>query len=150
MRLYTFPYARASTLNQLKCISPALGRSLRLTHGCWTWHLCITDGLSVAQCSLGHVIGIGYSDTISVAWSDRAGHLAAGGVASVSVSGVQSPPDPRWLSVPLLVYILSLSQSIKNKLTNIYIYTVHRIISLQGCEWTLPTFPPCFNSYQLK
>ena len=28
----TFPCARASTLNQLKCISPALGRSLRLTH----------------------------------------------------------------------------------------------------------------------
>ena len=28
------------------------------THGCWNWPLCIPDGLSVVQCSLGHVIGI--------------------------------------------------------------------------------------------
>ena len=28
------------------------------THRCWNWHLCIPDGLSVVQCSLGHVIGI--------------------------------------------------------------------------------------------
>ena len=32
--------------------------------------------------------------TISVAWSDCAGHLAAGGVASVRRSWVQSPPGP--------------------------------------------------------
>ena len=28
------------------------------THGCWNWHVCISDGLSVVQCSLGHAIGI--------------------------------------------------------------------------------------------
>ena len=46
------------------------------THGCWNWHLCIQDGLSVVQCSLGHIIGILFIDTISVTWSDRAGKLA--------------------------------------------------------------------------
>ena len=35
------------------------------------------------QCSLGHVIGVAFFDAISVAWSERAGQLAAGGVASV-------------------------------------------------------------------
>ena len=30
------------------------------TDRCWNWHLCIPDGLSVVQCSLGHVIGIVY------------------------------------------------------------------------------------------
>ena len=28
------------------------------THGCWNWHLCFPDGLSVVQCSLGHVNGV--------------------------------------------------------------------------------------------
>ena len=41
-----------------------------ITQGCWNWHLCIPDGLSVFQCSLRHVIGIVFFDTISVAWSD--------------------------------------------------------------------------------
>ena len=27
------------------------------THGVWNWHLCIPDGLSVVQCSIGHVMG---------------------------------------------------------------------------------------------
>ena len=62
---------------------------------CWNWHPCIPDGLSVVQCSLGHVIGIVFIDTISVAWSERAGQLAAGGVASVWSSWERSPPDPR-------------------------------------------------------
>ena len=26
-------------------------------HSCWNWHLCISDGLSVVQCILGHAIG---------------------------------------------------------------------------------------------
>ena len=30
------------------------------THRCWNWHLCIPDGLSVVQCSLGHVIGVAF------------------------------------------------------------------------------------------
>ena len=59
------------------------------------WHLCIPDGLSVVQCSHGHVIGIAFFGAISVAWSVRAGQLAAGGVASVWRSWVRSPPGPR-------------------------------------------------------
>ena len=65
------------------------------THRCWNWHLCIPDGLSVVQCSHGHVIGVAFFDAISVAWSVRAGQLAAGGVASVWRSWVRSPPGPR-------------------------------------------------------
>ena len=65
------------------------------THRCWNWHLCIPDGLSVVQCSLGHVIGVAFFGAISVAWSVRAGQLAAGGVASVRRSWVRSPPGPR-------------------------------------------------------
>ena len=65
------------------------------TYRCWNWHLCIPDGLSVVQCSLGHVSGVAFFDAISVAWSVRAGQLAAGGVASVWRSWVRSPPGPR-------------------------------------------------------
>ena len=39
-------------VNQQICISPAPGRSSKLTHTCWNWHLCIPDGLSVVQCSM--------------------------------------------------------------------------------------------------
>ena len=59
------------------------------------WHLCIPDGLSVVQCSHGHVIGVAFLDAISVAWSVRAGQLAAGGVTSVWRSWVRSPPGLR-------------------------------------------------------
>ena len=65
------------------------------THRCWNWHLCIPDGLSIVQCSHGHVIGIAFFGAISVAWSVRARQLAAGGVASVWRSWVRSPPGPR-------------------------------------------------------
>ena len=65
------------------------------THRCWNWHLCIPDGLSVVQCSHGHVNGVAFFGAISVAWSVRAGQLAAGGVASVWRSWVRSPPGPR-------------------------------------------------------
>ena len=65
------------------------------THRCWNWHLCIPDGLSVVQCSHGHVIGVAFFGAISVAWSVRTGQLAAGGVASVWRSWVRSPPGPR-------------------------------------------------------
>ena len=75
------------------------------THRCWNWHLCIPDGLSVVQCSHGHVIGVAFFDAISVAWSVRAGQLAAG---ELPQSGGREF-DPRWvqdnLSVPLWVYM---------------------------------------------
>ena len=57
--------------------------------------MCIPDRLSVVQCSHGHVIGVAFFGAISVAWSVRAGQLAAGGVASVWRSWVRSPPGPR-------------------------------------------------------
>ena len=93
------------------------------THRCWNWHLCIPDELSVVQCSLGHVIGVAFLDAISVAWSERAGQLAAGGVASI------------WSSIPAgstIIYrflcgfiFVFLWQSIKIKPTNIYIFIIY-------------------------
>ena len=104
--LYAFPCARASKLNHQICISPAPGRSSKLTHtGVEIDTMCIPDRLSVVQCSHGHVIGVAFFGAISVAWSVRAGQLAAGGVASVWRSWVRSPPGPRYLSVPLWVYM---------------------------------------------
>ena len=41
------------------------------THMCWNEHR-ISEELSVAQCRLGHAIGIVFFDTISVAWNERA------------------------------------------------------------------------------
>ena len=71
--------------SQICCNTPIL----------YNWDLCIPDGLSVVQCSLGHVIGVAFFYTISVAWSVRAGQLAADGVASVWRTWVRSPPGPR-------------------------------------------------------
>ena len=39
-------------------IASARARFKINAHRCWNSHLCIPDGLSVVQCSLGHVIGI--------------------------------------------------------------------------------------------
>ena len=55
----------------------------------------INRNIKVVQCSHGHVIGVAFFGAISVAWSVRAGQLAAGGVASVWRSWVRSPPGPR-------------------------------------------------------
>ena len=63
------------------------------------WELCIPDGLSVVQCSLGHVIRtVFFFYTIWVAWSERACQLAAGGVASIWRSCVWSPPGSSILN----------------------------------------------------
>ena len=94
-----------SKLNQQICISPAPGRSSKLTH-------------TVVQCSHGHVIGIVSIDAISVEWRVRAGQLATGGVAPVSRSWVKSPPSPRWFIECICV---SLCQRIKIKPTNMYV-----------------------------
>ena len=94
--LYAFRCARASKSNQTNMyIASARSQFKIKTHMCWNWHLCIPDELSVVQCSLGHVIGVAFFDTISVAWSERAGQLVAGGVAPVWRSWVRSPPGPR-------------------------------------------------------
>ena len=62
-----FPCAGASKLHQQKCISP--GQSSKLTHTGVENDTCAfhPHGLSVVQCSVGHVIGIVFLDTISVA-----------------------------------------------------------------------------------
>ena len=60
------------------------------THRCWNWHQSISDGLSVVQRSLGHVIGVAFFYTISVAWNVRSSQLAAGGAVSVWRSWVRS------------------------------------------------------------
>ena len=64
--------------NQQICISPAPGRSSKLTHtGVEIDTMCIPDRLSVVQCSHGHVIGVAFFGAISVAWSVRAGQLSS-------------------------------------------------------------------------
>ena len=101
------------------------------THACWNWHPCIQDGLSVVQCSLGHVIGIVFYDTISVAWSERAVQLAA---ELPQLGGREL--DPR--RVPIIYRFLcgficvSLCQSIKIEPTNMHSGTQMRAEKLKG------------------
>ena len=100
----SIPCARASKLNQQICISPVPGCSSKLT----TQVLKLTPVHSrIVSCpvSLGLSLELRFFLAISVAWSVRAGQLAAGGVASVWRSWVWSPPGPRTLSVPLWVYM---------------------------------------------
>ena len=57
------------------------------------------------QCSLGHVVRIVVYDTISVAWSERAGQPAAGGVAPVWRYLFDPHRVHDNLSVPFWVYM---------------------------------------------
>ena len=65
------------------------------THRCWNWHH--VHSRQVVSCPVQprarHWSCVFCA--ISVAWSVRAGQLAAGGVASVWRSWVRSPPGPR-------------------------------------------------------
>ena len=97
------------------------------THGYWKWHLCIPDGLSVVQCSLGHVFGI---DTISVAWNECCLSLQV-----LSSIRARSTIIYRFLCVFLC---FSLYQSIKIKTVNMY--TLHcRILYNRFYHWILVT-----------
>ena len=94
------------------------------THRCWNWHL------SVVQCSHGHVIGVAVFGAISVAWSVRAGQLAAGGVVSVWRSWVRSPPGPRsFIGSFVGLYAFPCARASKLKKTNkyVYVYEVHGV-----------------------
>ena len=51
-------------------------------------------GCQLSSAASGMSLGLCF-DTISLAWSERVGQLAAGGVASVWRSWVQSSPGPR-------------------------------------------------------
>ena len=90
------------------------------THRCWNWHLCIPDGLSVVQCSLGHAIGVVFLTQLQ--WHE-ANVLDNWQLAELPQCGGREF-DPRRvhnnLSVPLWVYI-SLCQNIKIKPTNMYV-----------------------------
>ena len=75
------------------------------THGCWNWHLCIPDGLSVVQCRPGHVIGVAFLTQFQ--WRE-AYVLDNWQLVELPQSGGREF-DPRWvhdnLSVPLWVYM---------------------------------------------
>ena len=75
------------------------------THRCWNWHLCIPDGLSVVQCSHGHVIGVAFLARLQ--WRE-AYVLDNWQLAELPQSGGREF-DPRRvydnLSVPLWVYM---------------------------------------------
>ena len=92
--LYGFPYARPSKLNQHICISPAPGRNSKLTQ---VLKLTPVHSRRVVSCPVQPRVCHWNCvfDTISVAWSDRAGQLAAGRVASVWRLWVRSPPGQR-------------------------------------------------------
>ena len=121
--LYAFPCARASKLNQQICISPAPGRSSKLTHtGVEIDTMCIPDRLSVVQCSHGHVIGVAFfrrdfSGVKRTCWTTGSWR------SCLSLEVVSS--IPAWSTIInrfLCGFIcVSLCQSIKIKPTNMYI-----------------------------
>ena len=121
--LYAFPCARASKLNQQICISPAPGRSSKLTHtGVEIDTMCIPDRLSVVQCSHGHVIGVAFF------WRDFSGvkrtcWTTGSWRSCLSLEVVSS--IPAWSTIIYrflcgFIYV-SLCQSIKIKPTNMYV-----------------------------
>ena len=110
------------------CISIARTQFKINTHWCWNEHLCIPDGLSVVQYSLGHAIWIVFFDTISVAWNKRAGQVA-GGVASVWRYCVRSLLGPWWFISSFVGYKHFPVPEHQNQ-TNKYIYIYQFIFDL--------------------
>ena len=101
------------------------------THRCWNWHLCIPDGLSVVQCSHGHVIGVAFF------WRDFSGvkrtcWTTGSWRSCLSLEVVSSIPAGSTIIYRFLCGFIcvSLCQSIKIKPTNIYIYTIYMYINL--------------------
>ena len=92
------------------------------THRCWNWHLCIPDGLSVVQCSHGHVIGVAFF------WRDFSGvkrtcWTSGSWRSCLSMKVVSSIPAGSTIIHRFLCGFIcvSLCQSIKIKPTNIYV-----------------------------
>ena len=92
------------------------------THRCWNWHLCIPDGLSVVQCSHGHVIGVAFF------WRDFSGvkrtcWTTGSWRSCLSLEVVSSIPAGSTIIYRFLCGFIcvSLCQSIKIKPTNMYI-----------------------------
>ena len=96
-----FPVPKHQNQTKQICISPAQFKIK--THRCWNWHLCIPDGLSVVQCSLGHVIGVAFFTQFQ--WHE-ANVLDSGQLAELPQSGGREFDPLRVhdnLSVPLWV-----------------------------------------------
>ena len=91
------------------------------THRCWNWHLCIPDGLSVVQCSHGHVIGVAFLARLQ--WREVTCWTIGSWRSCLSLEVVSS--IPAWSTIIyrfLCGFIcVSLCQSIKIKPTNMYI-----------------------------
>ena len=110
------------------------------THGCWNWHLCIPDGLSVVQCSLGHVIGIVFLTQFQ--WHEAI-VLDNWQLAVLPGSGGRDFNPHRVHDIVLFLcefICASLCQSIKIKPTNMYIASarVQFKIDTHGCwNWHL-------------
>ena len=98
------------------------------THRRWNWNLCIPDGLSVVQCSLGHVIGVAFFTQFQ--WHE-ANVLDNWQLAELPQFGGRVL-DPRRvhdnLSVPLWVYMRFPVPEHQNQTKQIYIETkwIHR------------------------
>ena len=91
------------------------------TQWCWNWHLCIPDGLSVVQCSLGHVIGVAFLTQFQ--WHE-VNVLDNWQLAELPQSGGREF-DPRRVhdnsSVPLWVYMRFPVAEHQNQTKQIYI-----------------------------
>ena len=103
-------------------IANARGQFKINTHGCWTWHQCIPDGLSVVQCSLGPVIEIvfflhNFIGIKRTCWTTGSWWCCLG-LEFVSSIPAGSTVIYRFLCGFICV---SLCQGITIKLTNMYI-----------------------------
>ena len=68
------------------------------THGCWIDTCAFQTGCQLPSAASVMSLGLCFFYTISLAWSERVGQVAAGGVVSVASvwrSWVRSPPGPR-------------------------------------------------------
>ena len=93
------------------------------THKCWNWHLCIPDGLSVVQCSLGHVIGVAGFFLRNFSGVKRTCWTTGSWRSCLSLEVVSSIPAGSTIIYRFLrgFICVSLCQSIKIKPTNMYV-----------------------------
>ena len=91
------------------------------THRCWNGHLCIPDGLSVVQCSLGHVIGVAFF-LRNFGGMKRTCWTTGSWRSCLSLAVVSSIPAGSTIIYRFLCGFIcvSLCQSIKIKPTNMY------------------------------
>ena len=90
-------------------------------HRYWNYHLCLPDGLSVVQCSLGHVIGVVFLDT-NFSDMKRTCWTTGSWRSCLCLEVVSSIPAGSMIIHRFLCGFIcvSLCQSIKIKPTNMY------------------------------